>query len=576
MAKKPTEPRIRLNRIDFFRLRGEEFFEALCKCIDKELGEPRNRGRLLAKLTPHQQGAYAWWNLYTEVHNGGLAQYFYNWSDASVPALLGLLKAAGNDALAGPLKQAVQFYRKHVKEFAVDNPFGEDGLFARMTELAKLDKVFARLLAKTCNGLEKWLRANISLIAIGNNGEPIDPKFSGEIVAYFPNGKTHEQASVRRGVLSGEYRRYFKDGELEHSCFYKGGAVSTDFWPNGQPKHKTIKRGKLTIDEWYHPSGNIRKRHVADKDGWTVEPVRMWHDNGQLAEEIHVVKGRKRGPWLKFFDDGSPRLQAEHRNEESLVIHNAWDSDRQQVVKNGNGTYVDDGWRIDDSYALYFESDWTTSREVRKGVPHGKGTTWHQGLVWSEEEFSDGKRHGNQTVFYDNGRVRTRCTWRNGKVVKSEEFPKFDHPRPAVLIRTEATAELYEAWKYPLLDSYPTPRNLEQVQGKLRTIPAFLQGVFERNQSKSAITDDDDDDDDDGINTFDDSIAYFADLNERGTVEKVQFSGCGAYSISAVDAYPPIICKLKFEPGVLRGRNVRCRVVVWIHHTFVEDADSAG
>jgi antitoxin component YwqK of YwqJK toxin-antitoxin module len=74
-----------------------------------------------------------------------------------------------------------------------------------------------------------------------------------------------------------------------------------------------MTRGKLRVEEWYFPTGQLQKRYVSDKTGYAVEPVRVWHENGQLAEELHTKKGEELGPWLKFFDDGSPRLEAEHR-----------------------------------------------------------------------------------------------------------------------------------------------------------------------------------------------------------------------------------------------------------------------
>jgi hypothetical protein len=291
--------------------------------------------------------------------------------------------------------------------------------------------------------------------------------------------------------------------------------------------------------------------------------VRLWHENGQLAEEMHVVKGRKRGPWLKFFADGSPRLEAEHREKETLVVKNAWDDQRRQVVKNGKGVYVDDGVIIDTGHQLSWKSGWTHASELRRGLPHGAGTTWSYGVLWSRHEFANGQRHGVGTLFYDNGRVRTRTTYRNGKAIKTEELPKFDHPRPAVLMHARADAELYEGWGHPRLDVYPTPVNLERIQDQL-VIPTFLQEVFERNQDH-ALRDRYED-----LNTFKDAATYFVAVNACGTVDGVEFSGSGVYSISAVNDYPPLIAKLKFEPGRIGQRKVPCRVLVEVVHTFVE------
>jgi antitoxin component YwqK of YwqJK toxin-antitoxin module len=563
MARKATGIRPRLGRIDFFRHRGSDFFETLFQCIDRELGEGRQRPKRWAGLNPYQQGLHAWWSFLGDVLNGGLVQYFYNHTDVFVPALVELLKVSDGQPIVAILRQATDVYREHKKEFAVENPFGESGLFARMTELAKLDRSLVRQLNRTGKQLEKWARAHIALIALGDDGEPIDPTFSGTIETHHPGGRVFEEATVRRGVLSGPYRRYREDGTLEHSCYYKAGEVSSDYWPSGQPKCRTLKRGGLTVYEWYYPSGDIQKRYVADKSGDAVEPIRFWHENGQLAEEVHVKGGKKLGPWLKFFDDGSPRLEAAHRRGETPVVKNAWDDRRRQVVKDGDGTYFDDGRDIDLCYGLSLNGDWTRSMELRGGVRHGVETTWHQGVLWSTQEFVAGKAHGLCTHFYDNGRVRSKDVYRNGKEVKSEAFPKFDDPRPAVLLEVEANEELYKAQGQPLLDSYPAPLNLEEVQARLE-VPAFLEEVFERNKAGKLEEGYDD------LNRFDDSIGYRVMVDERGAVDTVAFTACSPYSIGTVDRYPPIIQQLKFEPGRIGGREVRCRVVVLVHHTFVE------
>ena len=200
---------------------------------------------------------------------------------------------------------------------------------------------------------------------------------------------------------------------------------------------------------------------------------------------------------------------------------------------------------------------------MRGGIRHGRETTWFVGVLWSTQEYASGKPHGPGVTFYNNGRVRTKTTYRNGEVVESEECPKFDEPRPAVLPEVEANAELYTAWNRPLLDVYPTPLNLEEVQATLE-VPEFLAEVFERNKSGTLKGNYED------VNTFDDSIAYMAMVDERGAVNTVGFSGSSPYSIGTMDRYPPIIKSLTFAPGRIGTRNVRCQVVVRVRHTFVE------
>jgi antitoxin component YwqK of YwqJK toxin-antitoxin module len=569
MPKSRGDVRLRLSRVDFYRLRGQDFFDALFRCIDAALGKGTQRRKRWVQLNSPQQGLHAWWYFWGDVMNGGLVQYFYNHTDASVSVLQRLLKDTNNTTLAKQLADATAIYRRHKKDFAVGNPFGPDGVFARMTELTRLDRPVVGQLNRACTQIETWVRANIDRIAVGDNGEPIDAALSGEVETLYPNGQAWEQASVRRGRVSGAYRRFSEDGVLVHSCYYQGGKVCADYWPSGQPKHKTIKRGKLKVHEWYYPSGTLQKRLVEDGSGYAVEPVQLWHENGQLTEELHIRQGRKFGPWLKFFADGSPRLEAEHGKQESLVVKNAWDDQGRQVVKNGRGTYTEDPRHIDVSYELFFESGWIRSFTLRGGIPHGESTTWSYGVLWSKRQYANGKLDGECTTYYSNGRPRTRSTYREGREGKTENFPKFDHPMPAVLLKTEANEMLYTPWGEPLLTAYPEPRNLELVQAQL-PMPAFLTDVFARNQAGTLR------EEYENLNTFDDNIAYRLTIDERGHVAQVAFSGASAYSGAVVRTYPPILRELRFEPGRIGKRKVRCQAIAWVHHTFVEGSPASS
>ena len=70
-----------------------------------------------------------------------------------------------------------------------------------------------------------------------------------------------------------------------------------------------MKKGMHESDEWYYASGQLQKRYVSDKSGEAIEPIRLWHENGQLAEELHVKKGKLAGPWLKFSTMGRHGLK---------------------------------------------------------------------------------------------------------------------------------------------------------------------------------------------------------------------------------------------------------------------------
>jgi antitoxin component YwqK of YwqJK toxin-antitoxin module len=400
-------------------------------------------------------------------------------------------------------------------------------------------------------------------LATDEAGNPIDAQFTGAVEIRQPNGLVGEYLEVKKGRPSGAYRTFFDDGTLRQVIFYKAGKVTGDFWPDGQLKRKEFKRGPHTVIEWYYPTGTLQKRYVKDKDGYAAEPVRLYHENGKLAEELHAIGGKKRGLWLKFFDDGSPQLQAEYVPGEKLIVHNAWTADRTQVVKDGTGVFHDDGRSIDWEYSVVFEHSWQQDRELKDGVSHGKTTTYFDGVLWDVSFYANDLLEGESTSYWDNGRVRTITTFLGGKDVKSKSFPKFDRPIPAVVLGVEANEDLYTAWDHVRVDEYPHVLNLDDVQRQLH-VPDFLREVHERNLTKTTRSEYED------CSTFNDGIAYLLTVSETGEVTGAVASGSDVYSGGNWDTYPPLLRQLRFTPGRVRGRAVECRVVARVDHTFVE------
>jgi len=545
----------RLSRIDFYRLHEGELISALAQAIGHV--EPLPAGA----LPPAHKAMCAWAQLSRDVLNGGFDQFFYNNRGDDGLEELALLLDSLVVPRAGPLlRDAVAVYRRHQSAFRVTNPW--DGLFGSITEFDTLEHAFAKLIRRVDRALEKWIRSHITELATDETGNTIDAQFTGA-VEIRQNGLVSEYLDVKKGKPSGAYREFFDDGNIRKVVFYKAGKVTNDFWPNGHLKRKESRRGPHTIIEWYYPSGRLQKRFIKGKNGDAAEPVRLYHENGQLAEEVHTVRREKCGPWLKFFDDGSPQLHAEYTPEAKLVVHNAWAADRSQVVKNGAGVFHDDGRVIDLDFAVFFESDWLWDRELKDGVPHGKTTTYRDGVLWSVSFYVNGVQEGASTTYWDNGRVRSVANMIGGNSVQSQSFPKFDRPIPVVVLRVEANEKLYTAWGHVRVDEYPQVLNLDTVQTQLQ-VPDFLREVHERNQTGTTRNEYED------CNTFNDGIAYFLTVSATGEVVRALANGSGAYSGGSWNTYPPLLRQLRFVPGRILDHAVECRVLAWVNHTFVE------
>jgi antitoxin component YwqK of YwqJK toxin-antitoxin module len=547
----------RLSRIDFYRLHEGELFSALAQAIERVEPFPAGASR------PAHKGIYAWANLSRDVLNGGFEQFFYNnRGDDGLEELAGLLDSLDVPGAGPLLRDAIAVYRRHESAFRVKNPW--NGLFGSIKEFGKLERAFAKLVRRGNRALEKWIRSHITELATDETGNPIDTQFTGAVEIWQANGLMGAYLDVKKGKPNGAYREFFDDGTVRKAVFYKAGIdVTNDFWSDGQLKRKESRRGPHTIIEWYYPSGGLQKRFVKDKGGYAAEPVRLYHENGQLAEEVHTVGGEKRGPWLKFFDDGSPQLRAEYAPEEKLVVHDAWAADRTQVVKDGTGVFHDDGRTIKWFYAVFFEHNWVLDQELKDGVPHGKTTTYHNGVLWSVSSYVNGVEEGESTTYWDNGRVCAVAKMVGGNEVQSERFPKFDRPIPAVIVRVEANEELYRAWGHVRVDEYPQALNLDDVQSQLQ-VPDFLREVHERNRTGTTRNEYE------NCNTFKDGIAYFLAVNATGDVVDALANGSAAYSAGSWGTYPPLLRQLRFAPGRILRRAAECRVLAWVDHTFVE------
>ncbi len=547
----------RMSRIEFFRYCDDELACAISRAITAHVELYPD-----AQLTEHHAAISAWCAAAMNVPNGGFTQFFYNrQGDQGVKELAVLLDTLGLSKAATLLRDSATIYRQHRTEFMTSNPW--EGLFGSIQELEKLNRPFMKFVLRCCRAIGSWVQVHIAALVVDETGAPIDPKFTGTVELWYPNGQIKESLEVKKGKPHGVYRVFFEDGNIREAVYYKLGKVSGDFWPDGQVKRKESKQGAYRLIQWFYPSGALQKRFVVDKGGYAAEPIRLYHENGQLAEEVNTVEDKKLGPWLKFFDDGSPELQAEYGEDEKLIVHNAWNENREQIVKDGTGKFRDYPFKIDWRLDVFFKNGWPREAELRNGIPHGKVITTRRGLVWSIEDFAAGQRDGVSTTYWDNGRVRHITQYTQGKAGKTTEFPRSEHFVPAVVLTVQADEELYAAWRHQRVDEYPRPLNLEAMQKQV-TIPQFLLEVHERNQA-GTLRDSYED-----WNTFDDGIAYILTVDESGITTDAFANGSGVYSGGHWDTYLPLLRELRFTPARVSGDPIECQVLARVDHKFIE------
>ena len=549
----------RISRIDYYTCDDDRLVHSVAAAIH---ADAIRRGKW-----PDQaplRALFAWSRLTGNVTNGGFQQFFLNnRGDLGVAELIRLLTSLEFIDLPAIIEKAADIYRRNRDKFQPRDPCEKQPSYD-ISEFEPLHSEFARIdLKKVDTRLSAWARSRIRGLVIGDDTRPIDSQFSGTIEVHRPDGELVEDLEVKDGKAHGVYHEYFEDGTVRVFKRYEAGKALGDYWPTGQiQKLESDKNGEKTI-EWFYPSGKLQKQIFATKDGLLLRPAQLFHENGQLAEEMFAELRKNRGPWVKFFDDGSPQLQAQFTDKGELIVHNAWDDQRREVVKNGSGIFDDDGRRIHSTYRLFFEGMWRTVSELEGGVCHGKKTIYHQGVLWGVDSYLNGTRNGISTSYWDNGRIRRTSHYENGKEVRSESFAKFDHPMPAVVLEVEANEKLYKSWNHIPVDEYPVAQNAEEIAAEFR-LPQFLIDVCERNRAgapKSRYED---------WNTFRDGITYILSVDHLGEVAEAKANGSGTYSGRDWDTYLPLIRRLRFSPARVGGKPMNCQVIARVEHTFVE------
>ena len=560
----PASELPRLDRIEFFAPRDREGGDVLADAVRRHLrqdppGRCRTEHRVLLAADA----------LHLEVMNGGLAQFFFRYRDElDLEAFATWMEAAALPRPAAWVRKARASYIANAAAFEVEDPW--DGLFGSLPELEDLDDRLASALPRCCRALTKWATLRVTELFVDETGAPFDPSFTGSLEGHHADSGVRRFLEVRRGKAHGCYREFGADGSVQVAEIYASGKLIGHHWPGGAIQRLERRDGKHRLIEWFHEDGSLQKRAVVDRADQFMEPVVLFHPDGHRLEELGHVDGRRQGPWRMWFDDGAPRLDAEHRPSGELVVHNAWNHWREPVVKEGAGACVLPVSTIDTVLSVHRPvyggglGPYLRWAELHEGVPHGAVIDFRgEGIVSGTSQYVHGVLHGESIGYWDNGRIASRSHWVRGDRLSSDAAPKFVDPVPIVSMEVQADAELYRAWRHHPVDEFPQVLNLPQIQAQIQ-VPSFLIEVHERNRTGTLRSDYE------NLDTFCDGIGFLVQVDESGLVREVKATGFGIYSAAVWNLYPDVVSQLVFSPGRLQGRPLGCQALVRVTHTFAE------
>lgn len=146
----------------------------------------------------------------------------------------------------------------------------------------------------------------------------------------------------------------------------------------------------------YYKDGVV-KAEANFENGQLQGVFRLWHTNGQVAEQGQYDKDKRSGEFSAYGEDGTRRL-------------------RQTFVR-GNRHGVVEQWHSNGQlqYAEHFKD----------GEKNGPAVAYYDnGQLEASGEFRNGKYHGTWSGWYENGAKRKVAVFEDGKQLSIENFTR--------------------------------------------------------------------------------------------------------------------------------------------------------
>lgn len=379
------------------------------------------------RFSPGQKALYFWWYLDAQVTNGGFIQFYFNDYAQYVPAILEGLKLIGDKDLEILLKKAHALYLAHQVDFekASQEEFPTEKFYDKMEEMYLLDIEYYDLNEQTMALIEKYARTHTEAFCVDERGEIIDGQYTGACQKLYDNGQVNEKFELINGEINGDLVTFYESGKLESKTFYSLGKPTGKFaewYENGKIAARVGVHSKTGFrkKEKFHENGEKAQLYFENEDGSQQGLERSWYNNGQLKEESTYVESMEReGKWMKFWSDGSKKMEAEFRYGQ-VYFQNYWTEEGKQILTDGTGLYIHE-YQFDlEEEARIFRHE-TSYKNYEK---HGVSKTIVNDVLLTATEYKNGYHHGWLRVYNDDGSVKSETLYENGTMVKAPKVLK--------------------------------------------------------------------------------------------------------------------------------------------------------
>ncbi len=159
--------------------------------------------------------------------------------------------------------------------------------------------ILKRYSAETKKVTEYWnIKSTVENVNVSNYNQLYNEKKvypNGKHCLLYPNLKVKHEDNYILGEINGEFKGYYKTGELKYNGYYN-----------------LVLDGKLTH---YYKSGAIRKVQDITK-GIRKGKTKEYYPNGQLLRETKYFNNKKNGNCISYYKDGKLKRKILYENNE--------------------------------------------------------------------------------------------------------------------------------------------------------------------------------------------------------------------------------------------------------------------
>jgi antitoxin component YwqK of YwqJK toxin-antitoxin module len=531
----------KINRADFFTKTAFDFGWLMLEPLSIMVDSPEQELEKNLRMSFGQKALYYWWYLDAQVTNGGFVQFYYNGYGQYAPTIVKGLELIGDKKMASLVQKAHNEYlrnKKMLDRYRETDFFGTD-VYERLDKLTALDEDYYELHDGTMTKLEEYIRKHPSEFCVTETGEEYSTSYYGAITTSYPNGQLKEEFTLKHGVIDGDYKTYFENGNPESIVGFTAGEKTGEerfYFENGKLQREATPMPDDTIRHLsYYENGNKKKLEHKDHKNENKGEEKKWYENGQLKEEAFYTSNFEReGPWLMYYPDGHKKMEAEGKDGE-VFFHNYWNEQGEQLLINGTGLYINE-FTIGRGQHRY-------ETKYKNYQRHGLCLSYSNGILSLSQEYFEGKEHGVTLNFYDNGNIKEEKVYEYGQLISEKEFNMFQSARVAVTIRCEMEDEWLTNRGLETADTYPAPLNDTNLSQAMQVDISLFDGYSQDTEV---------------------TYTYFVDVDVHGRVTKYQFLVADNGRIT--EAVEANIQKLMFSPATKRGNSVNSHVIV--RHVF--------